>query len=148
MSKLRVTDMAVEFGIPVDEVQGLLRQMDVPVRSHLSPLTDDQVSRVRARWEREKRERAQKQAAPPAPARRRRGAATAPAPEPTPVAAPEAPVAEPVRRRRKAADVAAAAEVAAAEQAVNDAVVRRASFPTHRLAEGDRVEIIRAVAGG
>ena len=82
MSKLRVTDMAVEFGIPVDEVQGLLRQMDVPVRSHLSPLTDDQVSRVRARWEREKRERAQKQAAPPAPARRRRGAATAVAAEP------------------------------------------------------------------
>src|SRR3954470_24607851 len=76
LSKLRVTDMAVEFGIPVDEVQGLLRQMDVPVRSHLSPLTDDQVSRVRARWEREKRERAQKQAAPPAPARRRRGAAS------------------------------------------------------------------------
>jgi len=75
LSKLRVTDMAVEFGIPVDEVQGLLRQMDVPVRSHLSPLTDDQVARVRARWEREKRERAQKQAAPPAPARRRAQAA-------------------------------------------------------------------------
>ena len=122
MSKLRVTDMAVEFGIPVDEVQGLLRQMDVPVRSHLSPLTDDQVSRVRARWEREKRDRAHRQAAPPAPARRRRGAATSPAPEPAPVAAAEAPGAEPVRRRRKAADVAAAAEVAAAEQAVFDAV--------------------------
>ncbi|MDB4893195.1 MAG: initiation factor 2, partial [Gemmatimonadetes bacterium] len=127
LSKLRVTDMAVEFGIPVDEVQGLLRQMDVPVRSHLSPLTDDQVSRVRARWEREKRERAQRQAAPPAPARRRRGAATAPAPEPTPVVAPEAAaVGEPVRRRRKAADVQAAAdaaaEVAAVEQAAHDAI--------------------------
>ncbi|MEP6732688.1 MAG: translation initiation factor IF-2 [bacterium] len=126
MSKLRVTDMAVEFGIPVDEVQGLLRQMDVPVRSHLSPLTDDQVARVRARWEREKRERAQKQAAPPAPVRRRRGAATAAAPEPVPVAAVEATAAgEPVRRRRKAADVAAAAEaaaeVAAVEAAANEA---------------------------
>jgi translation initiation factor IF-2 len=122
LSKLRVTDMAVEFGIPVDEVQGLLRQMDVPVRSHLSPLTDDQVSRVRARWEREKRERAQKQAAPPAPARRRRGAAAAaPAPEPA-VVAPAESAGEPVRRRRKAADVAAAAEVAAAEQAATDAV--------------------------
>ena len=122
MSKLRVTDMAVEFGIPVDEVQGLLRVMDVPVRSHLSPLTDDQVSRVRARWEREKRERAQKQAAPPTPTRRRRGAAAAaPVPEPAAVAPPES-AAEPVRRRRKAADVAAAAEVAAAEQAVTDAV--------------------------
>ena len=53
MSKLRVTDMAVEFGIPVDEVQGLLRLMDVPVRSHLSPLTDDQVSRVRGGRERQ-----------------------------------------------------------------------------------------------
>jgi translation initiation factor IF-2 len=128
LSKLRVTDMAVEFGIPVDEVQGLLRQMDVPVRSHLSPLTDDQVARVRARWEREKRDRAQKQAAPPAPARRRRGASTAaaPAPEPVVAAAPEAAtVGEPVRRRRKAADVAAAAEaaaeVAAVEAAANEA---------------------------
>ncbi|NUR35067.1 MAG: hypothetical protein HOQ30_13750, partial [Gemmatimonadaceae bacterium] len=57
MSKLRVHDMAGEFGISADEVMGLLRTMDVPVRSHLSPLTDDQVARVRARWEREKRVR-------------------------------------------------------------------------------------------
>ncbi|MEP6619931.1 MAG: translation initiation factor IF-2 [bacterium] len=122
MSKFLVTDMAAEFGIPADEVVALLRQMDVPVRSHLSPLTDDQIARARARWEREKRERAQKQAAPPAPARRRRGAATVAVPEPAVVAAVEAvPGAEPVRRRRKAADVAAAAEVAAAEQADKDA---------------------------
>ena len=58
MSKLRVNDMAGEFGISVDEVITLLRQMDVPVRSHVSPLTDDQVARIRARWEREKRARA------------------------------------------------------------------------------------------
>src|SRR3982750_3297839 len=103
--------MAGEFGISADEVMGLLRQMDVPVRSHLSPLTDDQGARVRARWEREKRVRAERQAAPPAPARRRRGAA-APAPvlaeappAPTPVDAGDA---SHVRRRRKAADVAAA----------------------------------------
>ncbi len=143
MSKLRVTDMAVEFGIPVDEVQGLLRQMDVPVRSHLSPLTDDQVARVRARWEREKRERAQKQAAPAAPARRRRSAAAAPAPEPAPVATTEAPAGEPVRRRRKAADVAAAAEIAAAEQAANDAV--EASQATER-AEREQREAADAAA--
>ena len=143
MSKLRVTDMAVEFGIPVDEVQGLLRQMDVPVRSHLSPLTDDQVSRVRARWEREKRERAQKQAAPPAPARRRRGAAAAaPTPEPAVVAPTEA-AGEPVRRRRKAADVAAAAEVAAAEQAATDAV--EATHAAER-AEREQREAAEAVA--
>src|SRR5437764_14273179 len=105
--------MAGEFGISADEVMGLLRQMDVPVRSHLSPLTDDQVARVRARWEREKRVRAEKQAAPPAPARRRRGAAStaavaAEAVPPAPVAEAGADAGSQVRRRRKAADVAAA----------------------------------------
>ena len=57
MSKLRVHDLAGEFGISSDEVINLLRVMDVPVRSHLSPLSDDQVARIRARWEREKRAR-------------------------------------------------------------------------------------------
>ncbi|MGH7679439.1 MAG: hypothetical protein ACRENU_13290, partial [Gemmatimonadaceae bacterium] len=85
MSK-RVTDMAGEFGITADEVMGLLRQMDVPVRGVASSLTDDQVARVRARWEREKRQRAEKQNAPASTARRRRApaevaAATSQAPE-------------------------------------------------------------------
>jgi translation initiation factor IF-2 len=94
--------MAGEFGISADEVIALLRQMDVPVRSHLSLLTDDQVSRIRARWEREKRVRAEKaQPAPAAaPRRRRTGAAdAAPAPE-AETAAPA-----PVVRRRRAADL-------------------------------------------
>lgn len=30
----------------------------------------------------------------------------------------------------------------------NDRVVRRADYDTHRLADGDRIEIIKAVAGG
>src|SRR5215212_5659225 len=83
--------MAGEFGIPSDEVITLLRSMDVPVRSHLTLLTDDQVARIRARWEREKRARIERQNAPPPTTRRRRGsAATAAAPaaaEPAPVAA-------------------------------------------------------------
>jgi translation initiation factor IF-2 len=89
--------LAGEFGVSSDEVINLLRQMDVPVRSHLSPLSDDQVARIRARWEREKRARV---AAPAAATRRRRGtAATAPAPEPKPEpAAPES-----SRRRRRVA---------------------------------------------
>ncbi len=99
MSKLRVTDMAGEFGIPADEVIGILRQMDIPVRSHVSPLTDDQVARVRARWEREKRARSAAPA-PAAGARRRRGAAAA-AEAPTPEPEPSHGV-----RRRRAADVA------------------------------------------
>ena len=145
MSKLRVHDMAGEFGISADEVMGLLRQMDVPVRSHLSPLTDDQVARVRARWEREKRVRAERQAAPPAPARRRRGAAPAAvaaevAPAPVPVDAGDA--GAQVRRRRKAADVAAAAAEVAAEQAAADAVAQAAA----EAAAAERAEAERAEA--
>ena len=132
MSK-RVTDMATEFGISADEVMGLLRQMDVAVRGPASSLSDDQVARVRARWEREKRQRADKQSAPAAGARRRRPPAEvaadaaakaarttrAPKAAKTATAAPPAEVAAPTVRRRRRADVAAAAEeaLAAAEEA-------------------------------
>src|SRR5262245_2978505 len=95
--------MAGEFGISSDEVITILRQMDVPVRSHLTLLTDDQVARIRARWEREKRVRAEKQTAPPA--RRRRGTA-APAPAAPAAQAPAAPAeASGIRRRRRPAEL-------------------------------------------
>jgi len=79
LTKLRVSDLAAEFGISSDEVLSMLRSMDVVVRSHLTPLTDDQISRARTRWEREKRARAHKSpdAAPTAAKSRRRGTATA-----------------------------------------------------------------------
>jgi translation initiation factor IF-2 len=114
--KLRVHDLAGEFGISSDELMNMLRQMDVPVRSHLSQLTDDQVARLRARWEREKRARQEKPAATP---RRRRGTAAAAAPAaPAPKAVDGERAADggtaPRRRRRKAADIAASAEEAAA----------------------------------
>ncbi|MBC7788475.1 MAG: translation initiation factor IF-2 [Anaerolineae bacterium] len=124
MIKLRVNDLAGEFGVSNDELLNLLRQMDVPVRSHLSEISDDQVARLRARWEREKRLRAEKPAA--TPARRRRSTAAAPAPSPKPakpaVIEPETP-AEPAAatgakiRRRRAVDVAAAATHAAEVEA-------------------------------
>jgi len=98
LSKLRVNDMAGEFGISVDEVITLLRTMDVPVRSHVSPLTDDQVARIRARWEREKRARAT--APPAAQARRRRGAAAPVVEAPAPVVEAAADT-SPARRRRR-----------------------------------------------
>jgi translation initiation factor IF-2 len=118
--KLRVNELAGEFGITSEELMTMLRSMDVPVRSHLSQLSDEQIARLRARWEREKRARQEKPAA--APARRRRGtaAAAAAAPvvaAPAPEAAPEAGGAAPTRRRRKASDIAAAAEVTAAHEA-------------------------------
>ncbi len=116
MNKLRVHDLAGEFGITSDEVINLLRQMDVPVRSHLSPLSDDQIARIRARWEREKRARV---AAPPAAARRRRGTAAAappPEPKPEPVAADAV-----ARRRRRVAPDPVPEVVAEAPPAVVDA---------------------------
>src|SRR5690242_18764606 len=92
---------------------GMLKEMDIFVRSHLTPLKDEQVSLMRARWERDKRKLKQ----PSAPPKRRRTAkAVEPAPEPE-----VATEARPRRRRRTAAEVAAAdaaaAEVAAAEAA-------------------------------
>jgi translation initiation factor IF-2 len=147
LSKLSVSELANEFGVPAEEVITLLRQMDIPIRSHLSMLTDDQVARIRARWEREKRVRAEKQAAPAPTARRRRTAApAAPAPEP----APE-PAGEPVRRRRKAADVQAAAEeqaavaAAAAEAAAELAAQQAAAAAEAARVEEARIEALRAV---
>jgi translation initiation factor IF-2 len=94
----RIHDLAAEFGISAEQLMGMLKEMDVFVRSHLSPLKDEQVALVRARWERDKR----KAKEPTAPAKRRRAVKVAPAPEPEPVEA------RPKRRRRTAAEVAAA----------------------------------------
>ena len=52
---MRVHDLAAEFGVTSDDLVATLREMDIFVRSHLSSLEDDKVSRVRARYEREKR---------------------------------------------------------------------------------------------
>src|SRR5881296_1421004 len=93
----------------------MLKEMDIFVRSHLTPLKDEQVSLMRARWERDKR----KQKQPSAPPKRRR---TAKAAEPPP--APPVAEGRPMRRRRTAAEVAAAdaaaAEAAAAEAAESE----------------------------
>ncbi|MGH7664533.1 MAG: translation initiation factor IF-2 N-terminal domain-containing protein, partial [Gemmatimonadaceae bacterium] len=160
MSKLRVHDMAGEFGVSSDDVITILRQMEVPVRSHLSPLSDDQVARVRARWEREKRARADKPAA--APSRRRRGAAKPAAGESTSRAktkAPDVARAAPAeddqpsvrrRRRRPAAEVAAAqeaAELATAEKAtaVAKAAADAAPADSARAAEDSEASAPRPV---
>ncbi len=124
MSKLRVHDMAGEFGISADEVMGLLRTMDVPVRTHFSPLTDEQVARVRARWEREKRARVEKPAPTP---RRRRGAAAAEAPA---AAAPPTADGPTVVRRRPRPAEAPSVEAAESEPAMPSASTRPASPAT------------------
>ncbi len=149
-TKLRVTDLAAEFGISSEDVVAMLRSLDVVVRSHVTPLTDDQVARARTRWEREKRTRAAQATAPAAaPGRRRRAAGPGPAAEepasakaakqtkaakaPKGKAAEEGPASlqdasEAAKlatgtRRRKGAAIAAqlAAEAAAAEAAAAEA---------------------------
>src|SRR5213594_3449791 len=121
----RIHDLAAEFGISSEHLMGMLNEMDIFVRSHLTPLKDEQVSLVRARWERDKR----KQKQPSAPPKRRRAAAKIVEPAPEPVAVGDS---RPKRRRRTAAEVAAAdaaaAEVAAAEAA--EAEIARLALET------------------
>ena len=115
MATTRIHDLAAEFGIPSEQLMGMLKELDIFVRSHLTPLKDEQVALMRARWEREKR----KQKEPATPAKRRRAVKAVVEPTPAPVAE-----ARPKRRRRTAAEVAAADEaaalVAAAEAAEAD----------------------------
>ncbi len=108
MVKTRVHDLAAEFGVSAEQVMGMLKDMGVFVRSHMSGLEDGQVSAVRVRWEREKRKAADE----PAPKKGRRKAAKA--------AAPPEPVVEsgkPTKRRRTAAEVAQSEAQAEAERA-------------------------------
>ncbi len=98
MVKTRVHDLAAEFGVPAEQVMGMLKDMGIFVRSHMSGLEDGQVSAVRVRWEREKRKAADE----PAPKKGRRKAAKAAAP-PEPVSVEAG---KPSKRRRTAAEVA------------------------------------------
>jgi translation initiation factor IF-2 len=138
LNKVRVSELAAEFGIGADEVLTMLRAMEIAARTPASPLTDEQVARARVRWEREKRNRTDKAAADAAPAKKKTAAKKTPSAAPasqkpaakkkvaskkiaTPEPEPE-PVADEakVTRRRRAADVQKAEEEAAAAQAVAD----------------------------
>jgi len=103
----RIHDLAAEFGISSEQVMTMLKEMDIFVRSHLTPLKDEQVSMMRARWEREKRR--QKEPAVTSPKRRRAVKVVEPAPVEE--------EGRPKRRRRTAAEVAAAEAEAQAETA-------------------------------
>ena len=109
MVKTRVHDLAAEFGIPSEQLLGMLRDMNIFVRSHMSALEGDQVAAVRVRWEREKRK-----ADEPAPKKSRRRTAKVEEPQ-------TAIEAKPTRRRRTAAEVAQQEAEAAAQQAEKDA---------------------------
>ena len=70
MVKTRVHDLAAEFGVAPEQLLGMLKDMNIFVRSHLSALESDQVSRgPGALGAREAQER--RRAAPPRRARRK-----------------------------------------------------------------------------
>jgi translation initiation factor IF-2 len=69
---MRVYELAREFEITSEALIHLLREMDIPVRSHMSSLDEGQVARARTRLEREKRRPEKEGKAEPAGRRRRR----------------------------------------------------------------------------
>jgi translation initiation factor IF-2 len=130
----RIHDLAAEFGISSEQVMNMLKEMDIFVRSHLTPLKDEQVAMMRARWEREKR----RQKEPPAASTKRRRVAKAAEPAPEPVED------RPKRRRRTAAEVAAAeaeAQAEAAKVAAEQELRTRAALEAVRVQEEEKATI-------
>ncbi|HEU4454934.1 MAG TPA: translation initiation factor IF-2 N-terminal domain-containing protein, partial [Longimicrobium sp.] len=52
---MRVFEVAKELSVPAEALVHLLRELDVPVRSHMSDISDEHVARVRTWVERERR---------------------------------------------------------------------------------------------
>ena len=124
MVKTRVHDLAAEFGVPPEQLLGMLKDMNIFVRSHLSALENDQVSAIRVRWEREKRKSAEE----PAAKKGRRKAVKA-EPPPAPVEA------RPAKRRRTAAEVAVAEAQAESERAAELAALELERPIVHDIEE-------------
>ncbi len=128
----RIHDLAAEFGISSEQVMTMLKEMDIFVRSHLTPLKDEHVSMMRARWEREKRRQKEPAAASP---KRRRAVKVV---EAAPVVEEEG---RPRRRRRTAAEVAAAeaeAQVEAARIAEEEELRTRTALEASRVQEEEK----------
>ncbi|HET6764815.1 MAG TPA: translation initiation factor IF-2 N-terminal domain-containing protein, partial [Longimicrobiaceae bacterium] len=52
---MRVYELAKELNVSAEALVHLLREMDIPVRSHMTPLADEHVARLRTVLERERR---------------------------------------------------------------------------------------------
>nr|MDQ3309301.1 translation initiation factor IF-2 N-terminal domain-containing protein [Gemmatimonadota bacterium] len=52
---MRVYEVAKELNVSPEALVHLLRELDVPVRSHMTPLADEHVARVRTMLERGRR---------------------------------------------------------------------------------------------
>lgn len=119
MVKTRVHELAAEFGIESEQLQSMLRDMNIFVRSHLSALEADQVSKARLRWEREKRRSTE---TAPRKGRRTAKAAKSATPRRKKKAEPEVQIAAPPARRRRTAAEVAEAEARSRAEAEADAL--------------------------
>ncbi|MGH7539542.1 MAG: translation initiation factor IF-2 N-terminal domain-containing protein, partial [Gemmatimonadota bacterium] len=72
MTKYRVYEVAEELGIEASQLIQMLREMDVPVRNHMSTVDSGHVARLHARLERDRRSEAAGASAPASARRRRR----------------------------------------------------------------------------
>ncbi len=72
MSTYRVYEVAEELGVGSAQLIQILREMDVPVRSHMSVVNEGQIARLHARLERERRTGSAAPARSSGSARRRR----------------------------------------------------------------------------
>ncbi len=72
MTKIRVYEVAEELGVETSQLIQMLREMEVPVRSHMSTVDPDHVARLHARLERDRRTDLPAAKASTAPKRRRR----------------------------------------------------------------------------
>ncbi|HEX6669371.1 MAG TPA: translation initiation factor IF-2 N-terminal domain-containing protein, partial [Gemmatimonadales bacterium] len=124
MVKTRVHDLAAEFGVAPEQLLGMLKDMNIFVRSHLSALENDQVSAIRVRWEREKRKSAEE---PTAKKGRRKAVKAEPPPPPV--------EARPAKRRRTAAEVAVAEAQAQSEREAELAALELERPVVHELEE-------------
>ncbi len=72
MTKIRVYEVAEELGVETSQLIQMLREMEVPVRSHMSTVDPDHVARLHARLERDRRTDLPAAKGSTAPKRRRR----------------------------------------------------------------------------
>ena len=141
MVKTRVHDLAAEFGVSAEQLMGMLKDMNIFVRTHMSALEDSQVSAIRVRWEREKRKAAQA-TEEPAPKKGRKKAA-----KPAAEAEPAAEGPKPAKRRRTAAEVAQVEAQAEAERVAEALRVEPNTITQIRCRTREALHSLRFVRG-
>ncbi len=129
-TKYRIYEVAEELGVESSQLIQMLREMDVPVRSHMSTVESGHVARLHARLERERRADGGDGAADGGTATRRRRRRRRAQPTRIEEPAAEAEVEEPVEAEEPELEEAEDAEVTAvqaeAEEVVEEAAVEAA----------------------